>query len=303
MVKTTITIECPEFYDLYMTCHVHGWKNLSPFSWDYEKNVLRFAALVENQPIDMEAKQLGETVKATVTSHQKLAKSSKSKTKAIISRSLGLDIDISELLSVAKNIGPEYVKLIKKGAGRLLRASTLWEDAAKTLFTTNCSWSLTKKICDSACSKTFIQPTPSGVFPFPSPEKIAGYEADQLKQLMPLGYRAVYLKPLSEIFMNDPTLEKVETNGFDYKSADKLVRDLKGFADYATAHLLILAGYYNEIPIDTVVVSYLKKNYKVRKPKSFINRHYRKWGKYKWWGFKLEKMLKRHSSVLILCLI
>ena len=53
MVKTKITIKCPEFYDLHMTCHVHGWKNLPPFFWDYEKNILRFAALVDNKPVEM----------------------------------------------------------------------------------------------------------------------------------------------------------------------------------------------------------------------------------------------------------
>jgi 3-methyladenine DNA glycosylase/8-oxoguanine DNA glycosylase len=295
MVKTTITFECPKFYDLYMTCHVHGWKNLAPFSWDDKKNLLRFSALVENQPVDIEAKQSGQTLKATITSHQKLDRSSKSQAKTIITRSLGLDIDTAELLSVAKKTGPEYVKLIKKGAGRLLRAPSLWEDAAKTLFTTNCTWALTQKMCESACSKTFIQPAPSGAYPFPSPDKFVKYQPEELKQLMPVGYRAAYLNPLAKTFADDPTLEKVETNGFDYKSADKLVRDLKGFADYATAHLLILAGYYNEIPIDTVVVSYLKKNHRVRKPKSFIDRHYHKWGKYKWWGFKLEKMLNHQN--------
>ena len=162
MAKTTITFGCPEFYDLYMTCHAHGWKNLAPFSWDDEKHSLRFAAMVDNQSVDIAATQSEKTVKATLTSHQKLEISSKSKAKAIISRSLGLDIDTSELLNAVKKIGPEYVKLIKKGAGRLLRASTLWEDAAKTLFTTNCSWSLTQKICNSACSETFVYPAPSG---------------------------------------------------------------------------------------------------------------------------------------------
>ena len=112
---------------------------------------------------------------------------------------------------------------------------------------------------------------------------------------MPVGYRAGYLKLLAERFEKDPLLSQVETNGFDYKSADKIVLGLKGFADYATAHLLLLAGHYNEIPIDTVVVSYLKRKHRVRKPKSFINRRYRKWGKYKWWGFKLEKMLHKQS--------
>ncbi len=212
----------------------------------------------------------------------------------MISRSLGLNHDIAELLNMAQKIGPEYAQLIEKGAGRLLRAPTLWEDAAKTLFTTNCSWSLTQKICAAACSKTFTRPTSSGAFPFPSPEEIAGYTAGQLKQLMPVGYRAAYLKPLAGLFINASTFEQVETNGCDYTTADKLFRQLKGFGDYATAHLLILAGYYGEIPVDTVVVAYLKKRHRVRKPNSFISRHYRKRGKYKWWGFKLEKML--HSQ-------
>ena len=295
MAKTTIIFERPEFYDLYMTCHAHGWKNLSPFSWDDERHILRFAALIDKHPVDIVVEQSRETIGAIITSHQKLARSWKNKAQKLVTRSLGLDIDTSELLSVSKMIGPEYVKLIKKGAGRLLRAPTLWEDAAKTLFTTNCSWSLTKKICESACSETFIQHTPSGVLPFPSPDKIAQYAADKLKEMMPVGYRARYLKPLAETFAKDSTLRKLETNGFDYKAADKIVRQLKGFADYATAHLLIMAGYYNEIPIDTVVVSYLKRNHRVRKPKSFINRHYRKWGKYKWWGYKLEKMIKQQN--------
>jgi 3-methyladenine DNA glycosylase/8-oxoguanine DNA glycosylase len=295
MAKITFTFKAPKFYDLYMTCHVHGWKDLSPFSWDSEKHTIRFAALVEGQPVDIEAKQSAEIIKTTITSHKKLARFSIGKAKAIIRRSLGLDIDTSGLLYIVKKAEPKYVDLIKKGAGRLLRSPTLWEDAAKTLFTTNCSWSLTKKVCNSACSERFTQPTPSGAFPFPSPENIAQYTAAQLKGMMPVGYRAAYLKPLAEIFTEDPTLNKIETNGFDYKSADKMIRGLKGFADYATAHLLILAGYYNEIPIDTVVISYLKRKHRVRKPKSFINRHYRKWGKYKWWGFKLEKMLQKQS--------
>ncbi len=295
MAKTTITFERPEFYDLYMTCHAHGWINLSPFSWDDEKHILRFAAFVENQPVDIAATQSGQSIKATIISHQKLDRTSKSKAKAIISRSLGLDIDTSELLTAAQKIGPDYIELIKKGAGRLRRSPTLWEDAAKTLFTTNCSWFLTKKICAAACSETFTQQAPSGAIPFPPPDSFAQYNADQLKRMMPVGYRSGYLKPLAETFSTDPTLNKIETNGFNYKSADKLVRSLKGFADYATAHLLILAGFYNEIPVDTVVVSYLKKNHRVTKPKSFIDRHYRKWGKYKWWEFKLEKMLNKQN--------
>jgi hypothetical protein len=116
MAKTTISFECPDFYDLYMTCHAHGWKSLSPFSWDHDKHTLRFAALVENQPIDIEVQQSTGTIKAVLTSHQKLDRTSKNSAKSILWRSLGLDIDISDLLPAAQEIGPDYVKLIKKGA-------------------------------------------------------------------------------------------------------------------------------------------------------------------------------------------
>ena len=122
MAKTTISFECPDFYDLYMTCHAHGWKSLSPFSWYHDKHTLRFAALVENQPIDIEVQQSTGTIKAVLTSHQKLDRTSKNSAKSILWRSLGLDIDISDLLTAAQEIGPDYVKLIKNGAGRLLRA-------------------------------------------------------------------------------------------------------------------------------------------------------------------------------------
>ena len=71
------------------------------------------------------------------------------------------------VLKAAENAGAEYVQLIRKGAGRLLRSPTLWEDAAKTLFTTNCTWALTRKMCEAVCSRAFIEPAPSGRYPFP----------------------------------------------------------------------------------------------------------------------------------------
>ena len=113
--------------------------------------------------------------------------------------------------------------------------------------------------------------------------------------MMPIGYRAEYFISLAKRFHEDPYLQDIELNSFEYKDADKLVRAIKGFGDYAVAHLLIMSGYYNEVPIDTVVVSYLKENYRVRKPQSFIDRTYKRWGHYKWWGLKLEKIIKQQN--------
>ena len=138
MIKTTITIGCPEFYNLYMTCHAHGWKNLAPFRWSDKPNSLSFAVFIGEEPVDIEVVQNGNSLKATLHSHQKLDRKSINEARQIVTRSLDLKTETDSLLKVAAKFGDDYVSLIKKGAGRMLHAPTLWEDAAKTLFTTNC---------------------------------------------------------------------------------------------------------------------------------------------------------------------
>jgi len=278
-----------------MTCHAHGWKNLAPFRWSDQSKTLSFAAFIGEDSVDIEVIQNKDSLQATLHPHQKLDRKSLDKARRIITRSLDLDTETDSLLEVAEKFGEDYVKLIEKGAGRILRACTLWEDAAKTLFTTNCSWSLTKKMCQSACSDRFSEAAPSGSYPFPSAETLSDYSSKNIGKLMPVGYRADYLIELSKRFSEDPSLGDIESNGYGYTEADQYVRRSKGFGDYACSHLLVLAGYYDKIPVDTVVVSYLKKNYRVRKPESFIKRKYGKWGKYMFWGLKLEKMLKRQN--------
>ena len=294
-MQTTMKLNCPAHYDLHMTCHAHGWKNLAPFKWSDESKSLSFAAMIGEEPVDIEITQNGNSLKATLHSHRKLGRKSLGEARQTVTRSLDLNAEADSLLEVAEKFGEDYVKLIEKGAGRMLHAPTLWEDAAKTLFTTNCSWSLTKKMCESACSNEFSNPAPSGRYPFPPAKKLLEYSDQNIGKLIPVGYRADYLIELAKRFSEDPFFGDIESNGYDYKSAYQYVINSKGFGDYACNHLLVLAGFFDRIPVDTVVVSYLKKNYRVRKPESFIKRKYGKWGKYMFWGLKLEKMLKRQN--------
>ena len=295
MHKKYITFECPLNYSLESTCHIHGWKNLAPFIWDPSKKSLRFAHFTDNYAVDVEAVQNGTKIKILINSHNNLIAKNIEILKKSIIRSLSLDVDTKELLKKSSAIGFEYEKLILGGAGRLLRAPTLWEDAAKTLFTTNCSWALTSKMCSGACSNKFSIPTPGGRFPFPKPEVFSDLEPNDLKRLIPIGYRAKFLIKLANRFVSNPILNGIENKNLDYNSAFNIVNKLKGFGPYASTHLMILAGYYDKIPIDTVVLSYLKKHYRFRKPESFIQRHYKKWGEYKWWGLKFEKIIRKEN--------
>lgn len=280
-----------------MVCHAHGWKNLAPFYWDDRNSCLRFAVYIDSESIDISVFQRNFYIEALISSRSKVNRTLEEKLKAVMIRSLALDVDTAGLLARAEKVGSQYADLIKQGAGRLLRAPTLWEDAAKTLFTTNCTWALTKKMCEAVCSNLFVTPTPSGHYPFPPPAKFLKYDELSLKKSMPIGYRAGYFISLAKQFANDPNPNGIDKGMSDSATAFKMISQFDGFGSYASNHMLILTGFFDKIPIDTVVISYLKTAHNVRKPESFIKRHYRKWGAYRWWGFMLEKMLNKQNCL------
>lgn len=295
MFKAYIKYPCPKWYDLFLTCHTHGWITLAPFSWDEKRNRLEFALLLDSQAVDVSIQQNKRIISGVICSEKKIDLNSLKRIDAVLIRILGMKEDTTELFKTALKIGGPYPELLRKGAGRLLHGATLWEDAAKTLFTTNCSWALTQKMCEKVCSSIFSIPSPSGRYPFPRPSSLAEESNDSLKTKMPIGYRAEYLKLLSESFMCDSNLANLEEKSMSYDEAYKKVAQLKGFGPYARTHLLILAGYFEKIPVDSEVSGYILKNHKCRNVERFVNKRFASWGRYRWWGLKFEKMLKRQN--------
>jgi 3-methyladenine DNA glycosylase/8-oxoguanine DNA glycosylase len=285
----------PQWYDLFLTCHTHGWINLAPFSWDAKLSRLEIVLLIDGQAVDVSIHQDERSIEATICSEKKVTQNNLKIIDAKLARILGLKEDTAELFETALKIGGPYPELIRKGAGRLLRGATFWEDAAKTLFTTNCSWALTQKMCKKICSSIFSIPSPSGKYPFPHPSSLAEDNPYSLKKKMPIGYRAEYLKQLSESFTRDFNLANLEEKSMSYNEAYEKVAQLKGFGPYARTHLLILAGYFDKIPIDSEISRYVLKNYKCRDVERFVYKRFAPWGRYRWWGLKFEKILRRQN--------
>ena len=281
----------PRFYNLKTTCHSHGWKNLAPFSWHENDQSLLFSLFVCGEPIGVKVRQDNNQVNVDAVSHVKLNAEQKALLNSAVARSLDLHTDTTELYKLARSVKTRYGSLVANGAGRILKAPSLWEDAAKTLFTTNCSWALTKNMCNLACSRKFSVATPLGVYPFPLREKISRATAVKLKNDMRVGYRAAYLKQLA-ISMGKSHIEQ-EIQTMSENEVRKYFSGISGFGSYATNHLMLLCGYFNEIPIDSMVKTYIKNHYHTEKYSDFIDAHYGQWGMYKWWGMKLEQIANK----------
>lgn len=298
MPTLTRRYACPSNYDLSVTVNAHGWRYLAPFGWEPEEGRLHLACWAGAKAIDVSCAQKSGNVEARLMSHEKLTKDELRDARAQVGRALGLNVNTAPLLEVAREIDGKYARLVEQGAGRLLRAPTLWEDAAKTLFTTNCSWALTGKMAAALCSARYCEATPSGVFPFPTPRSIARLKESELRKKVPLGYRAPYFVAVAQRFRDDPRLGDLESGEDGFDTVFERVNGLKGFGHYAASHLLVLAGYAHEIPVDTVVTAYVKRAHRARKARSFVQRHYKKWGRYRWWGMKLERMILEGAGSL-----
>jgi len=285
-----ISLIPPRHYSLRHTIHAHGWYQLAPFRWDEKRGELEFPVLNGAEAIDVSVRQ-NRKIDVALTSHRRLSAKARSIVIERVRRSLDLDADTRELLDAAHAAGENYAQMIRGGAGRRHRGATLWEDAAKTLFTTNCTWGLTIKMAEAACTERFSVASPAGRFPFPAPEALLKHDAAALKAMMPVGYRAGFLRALSENFAADPGLKNLESPGTAHDDAYAAVNALDGFGPYATGHLLMMAGHFHHIPIDTVATSFVRKAFGARNAESFIRRRYAKWGRFRFWGFRLDQIV------------
>lgn len=296
MIRKTLQLSCPEDYSLKTLCLTHGWRQLQPFSWDGEAQALDYVFHTGRQPVDLRVTQEGAILLAEVSSAEALDTDELGTVERALASMLALNRDTEVIGRLAAATSGDYVSLVTSGVGRILIAPTAWENAAKTLFTTNCSWALTRKMAEKICSEAFTTPAPSGRFPFPSPSEVNRFSADELKGLISAGYRASYLKALAQYFVDHSEFEEALINGdLNHAEATRKITALKGFGEYARIHLMTLMGFYGEIPVDSVVRSYMKSVHGVEDVSPFLETQYGDWGAHRWWKFKMESMLKERN--------
>ena len=164
----------------------HGWINLAPFQ-KQEHGFTYTANLGEAYPttITISIKQGA----LWVETDRSLKESEAACVKRIVDRMLSLDFPIQEFkkLCRAKNRN-DLLSLASQGWGRMLRSPNAWEDACKTLLTTNASWNHTRKMCLNMCDG-LGSTSLSGHMAFPTPARVRAIYPSLLREFG-LGYRA-----------------------------------------------------------------------------------------------------------------
>lgn len=280
-------------FDLKATALSHGWVHLKPFHWDDDRRGLKVSVPANGEYISGTILQEKENKRVLFLTTVKASHLQKKNLTKALRRMLSLDQDFEGLIKTCSQNGNcRFLSLIQCGWGRILRCSTPWEDAVKTICTTNASWPYTQQMCENLCVKLGEN---AG---FPMPDRIVAAGNSFLRKKVVLGYRSEYVYELAKkILGRKIDLESLEFGKCEREYADEKVRSIKGLGPYGANHMLVLLGWHSFLPVDREVMKFLKivPLLHGRCPKEV--QHYLKYGDYRFIAYKLDRILHRKNWI------
>jgi len=147
-----------------------------------------------------------------------------------------------------------------RGAGRLLRSPTVFEDVIKTVCTTNCAWSATVRMTGALVGR--LGEAAPGAPPgdvagraFPTPEAMASAGDEFYRDVARAGYRGAYLRGIAgQVAGGELDLEELLAASRAELPDDEVERRLlalPGVGPYAAAHVMLLLGRHSRLVLDS----------------------------------------------------
>ena len=172
----------------------------------------------------------------------------------------------AHVLRLDQDLSPFYLRASEdpdlawaaRGAGRMLRSPTVFEDVVKTVCTTNCAWSATVRMVDALVTH-LGDPAIGGDGPlsnaFPTPGAMARAPESLYRDVVRSGYRGAYLIALARsVAGGELDLEAYAT------ATPEMVPDaeleatllaLPGVGPYAAAHIMMMLGRHSRLILDS----------------------------------------------------
>ena len=207
---------------------------------------------------------------------------------ATVRHVLRLDADLSAFYEAAS--GDPDLSWVTAGAGRMVQSPTVFEDVVKTICTTNCAWSATKRMVHAIVEhlgERAAGADPQGPWgrAFPTPSTMAEAGESFYKDVARTGYRGAYLLQLARsVAEGELDLEAFATASTEELPDEELeerLLALPGVGPYAAAHILMTLGRYHRLILDSWTrPTYAKKVRRAKVSDAAIERRFRRYGPY-----------------------
>jgi N-glycosylase/DNA lyase len=205
---------------------------------------------------------------------------------------LHLDEDLRGFYTLAKK-RPELAHVIKHGAGRVMRASSLWEDVIKTVLGTNTLWSQAVAMINRVADLGEAFPGDPTMKAWPSPGRVVKAGEKHFRDVVRAGYRSPYIIELAAAQKSgsiDFDALEAQARNDDSLTLFKKLTALKGIGKSSAHFLMNLLGHYDHISIDSATYAYAKRKlFRGKRPtEKKIRKRFAEFGKWQslvyWFG-------------------
>jgi 3-methyladenine DNA glycosylase/8-oxoguanine DNA glycosylase len=168
---------------------------------------------------------------------------------AAVRHMLRLDEDLSRFYALVAEDG--RLDWVTRGAGRMLRSPTVFEEVVKTVCTTNCAWSGTVRMVSALVDELGVEGRHGRAFPRPA--AMAEAPDELYRDVARAGYRGPYLRAIAAA-VADGSLDLEQLDGSSDLPDDEVearLLALPGVGPYAAAQVMLLLGRYRRLILDS----------------------------------------------------
>jgi 3-methyladenine DNA glycosylase/8-oxoguanine DNA glycosylase len=292
MASTRFVLAPDAPFDFEGTAYSHGWVVLAPNAWDESTRTMHRVHRLATGRVVRLALGAGEGSRSGVAvgvEHRgRLPAADRRALEADVRHMFRLDEDLRPFYALCRGRGRPWNRVCG-GLGRLLRSPTLFEDAVKTLCTTNVQWGGTKRMVRGLVD-AFGAPWPADPSrrAFPTAEALAEVSPDRFAARTSLGYRAAYVHELARrVASGDIDLDALARSRLPTAELRAELLAIRGVGPYAAATLLMLLGRYDELAVDSVFREFVTEKYfgGERPSEAEARAVYEGWGEWKYLAY------------------
>jgi 3-methyladenine DNA glycosylase/8-oxoguanine DNA glycosylase len=270
--------------DLWRTIVSHGVADLPPGTVDEESRSYQTTVpLAGARPRTICIRPRGRGRAVVEVLGPSLAAAGRKRLLERVRAMLNLDEDLSGFYATA-TADPDLSWAVK-GAGRMLRSPTVFEDVVKTICTTNCAWSATVRMTRALVDNLGEESAGGHGRAFPTSGAMAAAPERFYRKVVRAGYRGAYLRSLARgVSKGKIELEHLRGPSHSDLSDDEvaaLLLELPGVGPYAAAHVMMLLGRHSRLILDSWTrPKYAQVNGGRRASDRTIERRFRRYGEH-----------------------
>lgn len=299
MQSTTARLTVKKPFSLFSTAVSHGWYQTLPFRWQTGEDALERAERLHDGRVmrvsmrETAAARRGQRDVVVTVSGEGADDPGVTEEMARRCRvMLRLDEKLDGFYELCK-VTPDLQAALREGAGRCMRASSLWEDVIKTILGTNVTWRQAVAMINRLAALGDVCPADPTLRAWPTPGQVARAGEKFLRDNVRAGYRSQYILEIARQQKSGATdLDALDAAARTMSSTElfsELVR-LKGIGKSSAHFLLNLLGHYDHISIDSATFAYATRAlFRGRRPtEAQIRRRFARYGKWQslvyWFG-------------------